>query len=454
MSVKSRMFARALLLVSAAACALSCGSAEPDPNVQAVHSAIAGGEPDSTDANVFLLFSHRGMEGVALCSASLIAPNLLLTARHCVADVSSEQVTCGKTTAGNPFPANTFFAANTASIDDVTKANAFEVSSISVPTQDSDICGFDVALVTLATSVASNIARPLIPRIDRAVAAGEQYTAVGYGTDQPGDAGTAGLRRGRTGLKVNCAPGHCSSGVELSEFVGDAGICSGDSGGPALDADGKVVGVVSRSADNCNHPVYGSVAAWKDWITGVATDAAAQGKYAVPFWVTSGSSDGAPAAGGSEGVGGSTNGAAGSTFMPDPEDPIGAAGEAGPSTGAAGGVSVGANPQGQACSLTQACPSGYGCYSPTNSASAGDAYCAEHCTAQAQCSSGTSCSLSSSVCIAPVKHSDGNTSACAVSAAGPHGGSGAVAALAGLAFALAGRKRRASRLRRVGSERN
>lgn len=424
MSVRSRVFTRAVLLLSAAGCALSCASADPDPHVSAVHSAIAGGEPDSTDANVFLLVSHRGEEGVALCSASLIAPNLLLTARHCVADVSSEQVTCGKTSAGDPFPANTFFAANTASLDDVTKANAFTVLSISVPTQDSDICGYDIALVTLASSVPLSVAIPLIPRIDRAVDAGEAYTAVGYGTDQPGDAGTAGLRRGRTGLKVNCVPGHCSTGVEVDEFVGEAGICSGDSGGPALDVDGKVVGVVSRSADDCNHPVYGSVAAWKDWITGVATDAAAKGKYTVPFWVTTGSSDGAPA---SDGVG-----ASGSTGGPNAD----VAGQA---------PEFAAESQGQACSLTEACPVGYGCYSPTSSATAGNAYCAAHCTAQAQCSSGTSCDLALSVCIAPVKaHSDSNSSACALSAAGPRGGSGAAAAFAALALALISRKRRAS----------
>ncbi|MEO8919153.1 MAG: trypsin-like serine protease [Polyangiaceae bacterium] len=395
-----------------------------------MHSGIAGGEPDGTDSNVFLLVSHRGTEGLALCSASLIAPNLLLTARHCVADVSSEQVTCGTTTAGDPFPASTFFAANTASIDDVTRANAFKVAAISVPTEDSDICGYDLALVTLTTSVPASVAKPLIPRIDRAVRAGEAYTAVGYGTDQPGDAGTAGLRRGRTGLKVNCVPGHCSIGVEATEFVGEAGVCSGDSGGPALDVDGKVVGVVSRSAEDCKYPVYGSVAAWKNWLAGVATAAAAKGKYAVPFWVTTGSSDGAPV---SDGVGASTaGGGSGSTGTPTAE----VAGQASESP---------AEAQGQACSLTNACPAGYGCYSPTSSATAGDAYCAAHCTAQAQCSSGTACDLASSVCIAPLKaHSDSNSSACALSAGAPRGGSGAAAALAAVVLALTCRKRRAS----------
>ncbi|MEP7050155.1 MAG: S1 family peptidase [Pseudomonadota bacterium] len=371
--------------------------------------AIAGGEPDSTDSNVFFLFSHRGTEGVALCSASLIAPNLLLTARHCVADVTSEQVTCGKTTAGAPFAANTFFAANTASVDDVTRAKAFSVSAISVPTE-SDICGYDVALVTLSASVPASVAKPLVPRIDRAVIAGEQYTAVGYGTDEPGDGGIAGLRRGRTGLRVNCAPGHCSKGVELSEFVGDAGICSGDSGGPALDADGKVVGVVSRSADDCNHPVYGSVAAWKGWIGSVATAAAAQGKFAVPFWVTSGSSD----------------------------DPAG---------GVANGLGPSAGVQGRACSLSEACSASYACYSPTNSASAGDAYCAAQCTAQSQCAAGTACDLSLGVCVGRVSSSSAGSSACALSAAGARGSSGGAAALAALGLVLSRstrRRRRAS----------
>src|SRR3954451_4296321 len=102
MSVRSRMFARAVLFFCAAGGALSCAAHDSDPNIGEARSAIAGGEPDTTDANVFLLFSHRGTDGVALCSASLIAPNLLLTARHCVANVTSEQVTCGKTTAGAP----------------------------------------------------------------------------------------------------------------------------------------------------------------------------------------------------------------------------------------------------------------------------------------------------------------------------------------------------------------
>ncbi|HET9955472.1 MAG TPA: trypsin-like serine protease, partial [Polyangiaceae bacterium] len=68
--------------------------------------------------------------------------------------------------------------------------------------------------------------------------------------------------------------------------------CEGDSGGPALDADGKVVGVVSRSGDACEEPVYGTVTAWRDLIIRVAKRAATLGGYEPPSWVQTGSSEG------------------------------------------------------------------------------------------------------------------------------------------------------------------
>jgi V8-like Glu-specific endopeptidase len=415
MIARSPMFLRGALLLAAACSAAACGSQGSDSDAKSVSAAISGGEPDSVDSNVFILVSHRQAEGVALCSASLIAPNLLLTARHCVADVTSEQVTCGTTTAGAPFPADTFFAANTESVDQVTKQNAFAVSAVSVPSQGTDICGFDLALVTLSTLVPASIATPLIPRIDRKVTLGETYTAVGYGQDSPGDAGIAGARRGRSGLTVECAPGTCGTGVDADEFGGNAGICSGDSGGPALDADDKVVGVVSRSGDSCNNPVYGSVASWKDWIIATARQAATDGKYDPPFWVDSGTSD------------------------PPAQS---AAPDAGVEVGAAGEANQPAEPgtQGDKCATTPDCHDGFACYSPTSTAN--NAYCASFCSSQAQCASGTHCDTGVGVCIAPIAVSSAASSSCAVSSAGRVGGAANGFALLGMAAALLSRKRR------------
>src|SRR5215510_1831143 len=62
---------------------------------------LVGGTPDT---------ATRGVVGVIVdqqsgCSGSLIAPNLVLTARHCVAPISSTSgtVQCGVTNFGQPF---------------------------------------------------------------------------------------------------------------------------------------------------------------------------------------------------------------------------------------------------------------------------------------------------------------------------------------------------------------
>jgi len=62
------------------------------------------------------------------------------------------------------------------------------------------------------------------------------------------------------------------------------------SGGPAIDDQGRVFGVVSRSGGSCNYPLYGEIAALKDWIIEVAERAAELGNYDVPYWAESGSS--------------------------------------------------------------------------------------------------------------------------------------------------------------------
>ncbi|MEZ4463488.1 MAG: trypsin-like serine protease [bacterium] len=45
-----------------------------------------------------------GQQGI--CSGSLIAPNLVMTAQHCVAEIRSPQVICGQSAFGNLYPAS------------------------------------------------------------------------------------------------------------------------------------------------------------------------------------------------------------------------------------------------------------------------------------------------------------------------------------------------------------
>ena len=408
---------RALLAASMALVTMACGAGDRDePVLDHVRSPIGGGQPDSVNTSVFMVVSQRGNAGVALCSAALIAPNLLLTARHCVSEVSEDEVTCGKTTAGALFPLGSLVALNAPSID--AAGPPFRVSALNVPNSGSEICGYDLALLTLATNVPASVATPLVPRVDRAVMRGEPYSAVGYGLDSSGEASSAGLRRVRAGLEVACAPGTCGGGAEPSEFVGETGVCSGDSGGPALDARGKLVGVVSRSGSDCAHPVYGSLASWKSWLSQVAQQAAEQGEYAAPFWVTSGLSDpfvGSAGANAGVGAGGAPSG------MP--------------------GI------QGAKCAGPEQCGVAFACYSPTNSAD--DARCSAWCSKPADCANDSECSGSMGVCVAKAvatpdsDASDASGPSCALDPAGPgRAGRGAALALSAGALLLVGRKRR------------
>lgn len=280
-----------------------CGASGESPTTHT--QGIAGGKPDYSHANVFLLASHyKGTGG--LCTATLIAPNLLLTARHCVSpNTGEERVLCGDSELGDPYPPSAFVATNDPQPRDGSPL--FHAAEVRVSELGSDTCGFDIALVILDENVPHSLAEPAVPRIDRQVEPGETYTAVGYGENDLGLPATTRLER--QGLSVECEPGTCGEGVEATEFVGETGICSGDSGGPALDQDGKVVGVVSRGGPDCGTPVYGTVTAWYDLLVSTATDAAALGGYEAPFWVTTGSSDPPLVVGdGSGGAGGEAGG--------------------------------------------------------------------------------------------------------------------------------------------------
>jgi hypothetical protein len=391
------------LLIPPALLAAGCGSGAPAAGGAEPGEAsftISGGIADQQHESVFLLVSHQNESG-SLCTATLIAPNLLLTARHCVSPGTGDRVTCGESVLGEPYAASSFFTTNDPTPND--DSPFFRATEVHVPSQGTDTCGYDVALVILDSVVPGSIAVPSVPRIDQEVMPGENYTAVGYGEDANGQQTLGRMRR--EGLNVVCQPGSCGSGVESTEFRGEDGICSGDSGGPAIDEDGKVVGVVSRGGADCGTPVYGTVTAWKDFIIGVARKAAELGDYQAPFWVTTGLSD-PPAV---------TN--------PDPS-----------------GAPLPRAAEGASCSSSSSCDAGLVCYSPSGEPA--EASCTRTCTSSADCASGQACESagSVSVCRAPRAADDGGCALVGVSGSGLGGGGSMLAALAMLG---ARRRRRA-----------
>ncbi len=344
--------------------------------VDQVEQGIAGGSLDEVHRAVFATVAHLGDYG-ALCTATLIAPNLMLTARHCVSEGGSETVICGVSEFTTTIAGSSFYATNDAVPNDASKW--YQGRDVRVPSEGADACGFDVALVVLNSNVPSSVAKPAIPRIDQEVQQGELYVAVGYGQDETGE--SAGGRMVLGNLEVQCGPGTCGVyGVESTEFLGDTGICSGDSGGPALDMDGKVVGVVSRGADGCDSPIYGTVTAWRDWLMENALQAATLGDYDPPYWAVSGTSSEPPVAGSDGGAPATTGGQDGSP-----------------------------------CAAPADCASGFACYYDS---SPSDAVCRPSCATSADCSGSSECRMvgaNAGVCLQAQGSAD---ESCAVAAPG------------------------------------
>lgn len=278
--------ARAALL---AALVVGCGARAPgnDAVVRASAEPIAGGTLDFEHAAVFQEYTHWG-NSVSSCTASLIAPNVLLTARHCVAQGSTETVMCGKSVFGDAVAGSATIV--TGDTEPGSKSTFYRGVDVRVPAESNEMCGFDIALIILDNPIPAAKVAPLVPRIDQPVELGESYDAVGYGVDDQGqqNPGRMELRN----LDVRCLSDECQQfGVAPTEFMGTAGICSGDSGGPALDSAGRVIGLVSRGSDPCATPIYTQVAPWRDFITETVLEAAASAGYQPPFWAFSGSSE-------------------------------------------------------------------------------------------------------------------------------------------------------------------
>ncbi len=299
------------LIALASACAAP--EAEGYATIASLQAPIQDGTVARNQPNVVGLQSVVGQSGQSvqtlLCTGSLIAPNLVLTARHCIARVDAKKVECGKTPFSAPLsPRDVFVTTADRMSDDLD--DYLEASEVLVPDEGNDVCGFDVALILLRNRVPEAVARPLEPRLDGAVAVGEAYRAVGFGATGTDDTSTSGTRRERSGLSASCIEGGGCSLSREREWEGQAGVCEGDSGGPAIDAEGRVVGVASRSnfspERECLTPVYGAVSGWRDWIREVAKRAAQEGAYEPATWVTTVSAGGTSGSGQTTGGGGNS----------------------------------------------------------------------------------------------------------------------------------------------------
>ena len=201
----------------------ACSPARPDSDDEA---SIQGGHADKRDAAVGVVW----MQGGGFCSGTLIAPNVVLTAGHCVAESVDAFYTGPGAAASGSEPASHLRR----------HAVAEQVAHPSYsPYGGCPNRTFDVGLVRLAEPIRSIEPLPIAkspPRLDASC------RMVGYGANDANGVQTFEQRRAASGWIKEVSDTYLS-------VLWRTGIADhGDSGGPLLCGD-RIAGVTSCHTD-------------------------------------------------------------------------------------------------------------------------------------------------------------------------------------------------------------
>ena len=191
---------------------------------------------------------------VTLCSGALVAPNLVLTARHCVSRAITATPACdarGESHNGGPLAEDADPATISIYVGAHVRVDHDQVRAHAIRTLHPSgrvLCDADVAFLVIDRPLPDVTVLPL--RLHGSVESGDRVFAVGFGGGVENIIGNRVARIGSMVLAVGPAA-NAETGAVLGprEFEVDEATCRGDSGGPAIDSrTGEIVGVVSRGA--------------------------------------------------------------------------------------------------------------------------------------------------------------------------------------------------------------
>jgi S1-C subfamily serine protease len=216
-------------LVAAAAAMLTPASA----------LAITGGAPDGNGhpAVGLLVADVPGAGLTPVCSGTLIAPAVFLTAGHCTAPLVGAGVTRAYVTF-DPQP-------------DLLAAPLLPAAAWTTdPLFGHDKADpHDLGVVQLAApAAAAPLALPRAGSLD-ALRTGQPFANVGYGYSDRVTGGGPATFTGGGVRRVSTSPLAAETKAFVKTSNGDAGVCYGDSGGPRLLGDTNVVAAITSAGD-------------------------------------------------------------------------------------------------------------------------------------------------------------------------------------------------------------
>lgn len=259
--------------------AAGCSSQERVEKTSTARQPIQGAELDPDTVHKYAVGVSSGS---GICSGALIAPNVVVTARHCVQAIDYKNPDVPETIDCSLNPSFIGGVKNMSVTTDTSFSGAQwrAVKQVVLPTTNS-VCNNDIALLVLTNLVAGTTAKPVIPGVQYPINYSKyltSFTAIGYGNTSA-TGGGAGTRRMRQLIRIQCIPGDetipCPPGFGENEFVAGDGTCSGDSGSSAFEQgsftfDTPVsLGVLSRGGQDkttCVGSIYTRLDKFRDLI--------------------------------------------------------------------------------------------------------------------------------------------------------------------------------------------